>query len=166
MYAPYFGLDISTLRKWFESQFTGGLTWNNFGDSWQFSHIIPLSYFDQANDEDLRLCWNFINLRIEPTVAAKPGEYRLDTLGAKNYFTSLYEQTGYPIAKELEHKLTRIEEKEVNSSLAQQSFLAEHKDYLSQIKNYAAFQFELLNHGQSIEDINKEVALLNKNVQP
>jgi hypothetical protein len=62
-YAPYFGLDIETLRKWFELQFTDELTWDNFGKAWQFDHIIPATYFDYSNENDLQLCWSFINIR-------------------------------------------------------------------------------------------------------
>ncbi|MCR6720231.1 MAG: hypothetical protein NVV59_07985 [Chitinophagaceae bacterium] len=88
-YAPYFGLDITSMRKWFEQQFTGELTWNNFGDQWQFTHIMPLYLFDHENDDDLRLCWNFINLRVEPTFPAKPAENRLSLLAAKVYFEGI-----------------------------------------------------------------------------
>src|SRR4030095_7188418 len=60
-YAPYFGLDISNLRKWFELQFSPEMSWDNFGKAWQFEHIIPAAYFDFSNDEELKLCWSFIN---------------------------------------------------------------------------------------------------------
>ena len=43
-YAPYFGLDIDTLRKWLESQFMEGIDWDGFGKDWQFEHIIPVTY--------------------------------------------------------------------------------------------------------------------------
>ncbi|MFI5132361.1 MAG: hypothetical protein ACHQFX_20330, partial [Chitinophagales bacterium] len=45
LYAPYFGLDIENLRKWFEMQFSDNIAWGDFGKKWQFDHIIPVTYF-------------------------------------------------------------------------------------------------------------------------
>lgn len=163
-YAPYFGLDIENIRNWFECQFTGDLDWNNFGKQWQFDHIIPVTYFDHEIDEELRLCWNFINLRIEPFELNKSRGGRLDVLGAKSYFNELYAKTGYPLAKALKDKLDRIELLEFVSSEPQQRFLIEHKEYLVHIENYSMFEFELLNHGRSIEEIKKEMAFFKKNI--
>src|SRR6188474_3101936 len=60
-YAWYFGLSIDQFRNWIEIQFTEGLSWENFGSAWQFDHVIPVAYFDFSLEEDLLLCWNFIN---------------------------------------------------------------------------------------------------------
>jgi len=163
-YAPYFGLDIENIRKWFEYQFTDDLNWNNFGKQWQFDHIIPVNYFDQAIEEELRLCWNFINLRIELFQPNKNRGSRLDILGAKSYFSDLYLKTGYPVAKALKDKLDRLELAELVSSEPQQRFLAEHREYLVHIENYSVFEFELLNHGRSIEEVKKEMAFFKKNI--
>lgn len=164
-YAPYFGLDIENIRRWFEYQFTNDLTWENFAKKWQFDHILPVTYFDHSLDEELRLCWNFTNLRIEPFQLNKDGGNRLDVLGARAYFEELYLKTGYPITKALADKIVRIELSEFISSLPQQTFLAKHKEYLSQIENYSTFEFELLNHGRSLEEVEKEVAFLKKNIK-
>jgi hypothetical protein len=164
-YAPYFGLDIENIRKWFEYQFTEGLNWENFAKRWQFGHIIPVAYFDHSIEEELRLCWNFTNLRVEPFQLTKNRGNRIDILGAKSYFNELYEKTGYPITKALRDKIARIELSELLSSESQQKFLAEQKEYLSHIENYSIFEFELLNRGRSIEDINKEITFLQKNIQ-
>lgn len=64
-YAPYFGLNIVKFRQWIEIQFTGELNWENFGAAWQFEHIVPLAYFDFSIEDDMHLCWNFINIRVE-----------------------------------------------------------------------------------------------------
>jgi len=162
-YAPYFGLDIQNMRKWFEYQFTEDLGWNNFGKKWQFEHIIPVNYFDQTNEEELRLCWNFINLRIEPFHPSNNRGGRLDILGAKAYFSDLYLKTGYPLAKALKDKIARLELETVGSE-PQQRFLAEHREYLVHIENYSIFEFELLNHGRSIEEVKKEMAFFKKNI--
>ena len=164
-YAPYFGLDIENIRKWFESQFTDSLNWVTFAKAWQFNHIIPVIYFDHSLDEELRLCWNFTNLRVEPFELTRDSGSRLDVLGARSYFDELYLKTGYPITKALRDKIARIESSEFISSTPQQNFLAGHKEYLEQIQNYSAFEFELLNHGRSLEEVEKEIAFLKKNTQ-
>ncbi len=162
-YAPFFGLDINTIREWFACQFTEGLGWENFGKAWQFEHVLPLTYFNHAEEEDLRLCWNFLNLRVEPLEGQGNKAHRLDLLGAGRYFAEVYAQTGYPVAGALLQKVKQIEEEECQNAAPQQAFLQGHKDYLGQLGNYSAFEFELLNHGRSLEEVNKEAAMLRKN---
>jgi hypothetical protein len=164
-YAPYFGLDIENIRKWFEYQFTENLNWENFAKNWQFDHIIPVAYFDHSVEEELRLCWNFTNLRVEPLQLNEKRGSRIDLLGAKAYFSELFLRTGYPTAKALRDKIARIELSELMSSESQLKFLADQKDYLAHIEDYSVFAFELLNRGRSIEDVNKEIIFLQKNVQ-
>lgn len=163
LYAPYFGLDIENIRKWFEYQFSKGLSWENFAKEWQFDHIIPVVYFDHSSDKELRLCWNFINLRVEPLQLNKNRGSRIDVLGAKSYFDEIHLKTGYSMAKALRNKITEIELSELASSEPQQKFLADHKEYLEHIENYSVFEFELLNNGRSIDEVNKEIAFLKKN---
>src|SRR6185503_16184229 len=64
-YAPYFGLDIKNMRLWLEYQFTEKQGWDNFGKLWQLDHIIPVTYFDHSQEDELKMCWNFTNLRVE-----------------------------------------------------------------------------------------------------
>lgn len=161
-YAPYFGLDIKNIRTWFEYQFSEGYNWDNFGKSWQFDHIVPVVYFDQSIEEDLKLCWNFTNLRVEPLQLSKNRGNRIDVLGAKAYFDDLFLKTGYPITKALSEKITRIEISQIASSLPQQKFLLEKKEYLSHIENYSFFEFELLNLGRSVKEVEDEISLLKK----
>ncbi len=163
-YAPYFGLDIENIRKWFEYQFTSDLDWNNFAKKWQFDHIIPVTYFDHSVEEELRLCWNFTNLRAVPLQFKKERGNGFDVLGARSYFKELYLKTGYPVTKALKDKIDRIELSKFLGSEPQQRFLAEHKDYLVQIEDYSIFEFELLNHGRSVEDVEKEMAFFKKNI--
>lgn len=164
-YAPYFGLDIENIRKWFEYQFSDRLTWSNFAKEWQFDHVIPVVYFDSSQDEELRLCWNFTNLRVEPLQYSKPSGSRLDVLGAKAYFDELYEKTGYPVAKHLKDKILKLEMAEFLSSEPQQRFLAERKQYMARIANFSEPEFELLNRGRSIDEAAKELGFLKKNIQ-
>jgi len=155
-YAPYFGLDIKTLREWFETQFEKEMEWENFGRNWQFEHIIPVIYFDFSEENDLKLCWNFTNLRVEPVQFNKNRGNRVDVLAAKAYFKKLYEKTEYKPCLKLLEKIDRIELSELINSEKQFFFINKYQHFLELIENYSEFEFELLNRGRSIEEVNKE----------
>ena len=107
-YAPYFGLDIENMRLWFEFQFNDELNWTNFGEKWQFDHIIPVTYFDFSNEEELKMCWNFTNLRVEHIKHGKDRGKRLDLIHAREYFREMYETTGFEICLKLLQKIDSI----------------------------------------------------------
>ncbi len=163
-YAPYFGLDIENIRKWFACQFTKYLNWDNFGTIWQFEHVIPVIYFDHSIEEELKLCWNFINIRVDALENGK-NKAPLEILGAKTYFAELYSATGFPVAKLLGDKLINIEEKQKKPPESQKQFLIQRIEYLEKIRDYSVFEFELLNHGRTIPEIEKELAFLQKNMR-
>jgi DNA-binding transcriptional MerR regulator len=50
-------------RRHLESQFTRGITWENYGTHWHVDHIIPCKAFDHGNPAQVRQCWHFTNLR-------------------------------------------------------------------------------------------------------
>lgn len=161
-YAPYFGLDIANMRLWFEYQFETELGWDNFGKEWQFDHIIPVTYFDFTEEQELKMCWNFTNIRVERIQKNKDSGARLDVLAAKGYFKRLLEETGYPICKKILNKIDQIELSEFVSTDAQRNFITTHKEYLQIIGTYSAFEFELLNIGRTIDEVNKEIAIIKK----
>jgi hypothetical protein len=156
-YAPYFGLDIEHMRKWFEFQFTEALSWSNFGKMWQFDHIVPVAYFDGNIDQDLKLCWNFTNLRVESFQKNKERGQRLDVLAAKEYFEDLYRTTSYPICKKMLDKIETIKLSELLATKPQKEFLTQNKDYLDFIRDYSSLEFELLNRGRTMEEVRKEM---------
>ena len=162
LYAPYFGLDIENIRKWFETQFENGIGWNDFAKKWQFDHIIPVTFFDSSNEAELKLCWNFTNIRIEQFQRNKDRGNRLDVLAARGYFEELYKKTLYEPCRKLLEKIEKIELSEMISSEKQQTFIIENRPYLDIIENYSAFEFELLNRGRSINEVKKEIAFLKK----
>lgn len=161
-YAPYFGLDIENIRLWFEYQFPEGTGWNDFATKWQFDHVIPVTYFDFSKEEDLKLCWNFINIRVEYFQGNKDKGNRVDVLGAKNYFRQLYNATANSTALKLIKKIDEIELSEMISTEGQKQFLKEKEGYLKLIEGYSAFEFEMINRGRSLEDIEKEMTILKK----
>ncbi len=161
-YAPYFGLDIKSLRQWFEYQFLKGESWESFGKQWQFDHIIPVANFDYSLKEDLRLCWNFTNIRVEHFQLNKNRGHRLDVLAAKSYFQELYETTQYPVCLQLLKKIESLELSEFLSTAAQQSFIKDHEDYLKMIAGYSNFEFELLNRGRTVAQVREDIEFLKK----
>jgi hypothetical protein len=161
-YAPYFGLDITNMRRWFEQQFTNGLNWDNFGTEWQFSHVIPVTYFDFEVDEDLKMCWNFLNLHVERIQKNQDGSRKLELLVAKRYFAELFLETDDPICEKLLQKINEIEQSTLVDTDAAVNFINTHQPYLKAIANYSPFEFELLNMGKSVEDVNNEVAIIKK----
>ncbi len=161
-YAPYFALDIENIRKWFEVQLDPGVGWADFGGKWQFDHIIPVTYFDFSNEVDLKMCWNFTNIRVEQFQRNKDRGNRLDVLAAKRYFNELYKATNYPPCLKLLNKIDEIELTEIVSSEKQKQFIIEFRGYLDMIENYSAFEFELLNRGRTINEVNKEIGFLKK----
>jgi hypothetical protein len=48
------------------------------------------------------------------------------------------------------------------SSEKQQAFIIENRPFLEMIENYSEFEFELLNRGRNINEVEKEIAFLKK----
>jgi hypothetical protein len=159
-YAPFFGLDIENLRKWFELQFEPGIGWEDFGKKWQFDHIIPVTLFDFANEEELKMCWSFVNLRVEnlPNDKGKG----LDIPFARAFFQEVYTNTFFYTSQKLLAKIDKIEHSETVSHEKQLHFIKTNKSYLDMIQNYSSFEFEMLNSGRGIDEVKKEVEFLKK----
>lgn len=161
-YAPYFGLDIENLRKWFEYQFSSSDSWESFAKTWQFDHIIPVTFFDFSNRSELSLCWNFTNLRVEHVQRNKDRSNRLDVLASRTYFQELFDKTNYEPCLKMLNKIDALGISEIISSSSQQDFILQHRDYLDIIKNYSSFEFELLNSGRAASEVTKEINFLKK----
>lgn len=161
-YAPYFGLDIETLRNWFELQFTEELHWNNFGQAWQFEHIIPTSYFDYTNEDDLRLCWNFINLRVERVAPDKTGGTRMDLFSVKAYFSRLYNKTGISICKKMIERIESIEALHLINNPVLEHFVLENKSRFENILTLTDEEFNRLNQNNTVEELLLEREILRK----
>jgi len=162
VYAPYFGLDIYNFRKWIEAQFDKTLNWDNFSASWQFDHIIPLTYFSFQAEEDLRLCWNFINIRVEKIEIEEKETTRIDVLAAKRYFETLYNYTRYPLCQKMVAKIKQIELSEFKGSDKLISFIQENKSYLETIFSFTSYEFDKLNERVPLTEILAEIELLKK----
>lgn len=161
-YAPYFGLDIENLRLWFELQFTEGINWDNFGKAWQFDHIVPTTYFDYSKEEDLVLCWNFINIRIERTDTDNSGTNRIEELAVKSYFRNLYEKTGFSLCQKMLEKIEAIESDAQHGNSAIERFMIDNKDKLENITTLIPEEFNRLNKGNTVEELLLEREILRK----
>ncbi len=57
------GCKMDYMRKWLEINFEDGFTWENHGKVWHIDHIIPVSFYDLTNEENLLKCFNWSNVR-------------------------------------------------------------------------------------------------------
>jgi len=58
------GCSVEYLIQHLESQFTDGMTWDNYGlHGWHIDHIIPCSSFDLTKEEEQRKCFHYTNLQ-------------------------------------------------------------------------------------------------------
>lgn len=161
-YAAYFGLDIETLRNWFEIQFTEGLSWDSFGKNWQFGHVLSTNYFDYSKEEDLKLCWNFINLRVEKLDTEGDSTDKLEELAVKAYFKNLYEHTGFSVCRKMLEKIEQIEEGGRLPIAGLGSFIRENKERLENMGSLDPETFNRLNRGNSLEELLLEREILIK----
>lgn len=56
------GCSTDKLRQHLEKQFTGGMSWENYGE-WHVDHIIPCANFDFTKESDQRECFHYTNLQ-------------------------------------------------------------------------------------------------------
>ncbi len=159
-YAPYFGLDVKTLKEWVEKQFVADMKWSSYSRNWQISQYIPVQYFNFSKDYDLKLCWNYMNLKVEPI--GKPDNMGFNPSALARYFETLFSITQLTPAKLLANKAKDIEREQIVLAPQVELFL---KDQLAELRvkeNYGAYEFELLNNGSSLPDVQKEIEILQK----
>jgi len=56
---------LEELQICLEKQWTGGMTWQNYGSAWHIDHRIPISAFNFSKPEhlDFKRCWALSNLQ-------------------------------------------------------------------------------------------------------
>ena len=163
VYAPYFGLSIEDFRIWISLQFTSVLNWENFADTWQFDHIVPISYFNFNNEEDLKLCWNFINIRVEVNDINKIGANTIDVLTAQPYFERLYQKTGYEMCNRMLVKIKSIQENNIQNEPVLESFIRDNKQKFELLSTLNSEDYYRLNKGGILlDDLILEKSILKK----
>jgi hypothetical protein len=161
-YARYFGLDIDFFREWIALQLKDGLSWDNFAEKWQFDHIVPVAYFDFTNEEDLLLCWNFINIRVERIEHNKVRGNRIDVMGVRTYFEDLYNRTKYPFCTRMLEKIRTIEVANIEGNKELEAFIIKNQSYFEQIALFDQVDFQRLNDGVSFKSVLAEKELVRK----
>ena len=161
-YAPYFGLDIPYFRKWLELQFDEEMNWNNFSQSWQFDHIVPLGYFSFKEEKDLRLCWNFTNIRAEKLEKGAKSTQTGSILAAKAHFVALWEATNYSICRKMIERIEVVEEQQKTISEALRGFLLNNKERIDLLATLTQAEYASLHKGTELRQILEEREFLKK----
>jgi hypothetical protein len=152
-YAPYFGLDCQNFRNWIALQFDSSLSWQNFSIAWQIDHILPINYFDLSDENELRLCWNFINIRAKKIKKGQKKGENEDILAAIPYFQKIHVATKNKIAEQLLQKITAIQPAS-NKILDQQiTFLSSNQSLIETLSSFSSPDFDQLNAGTSIQEV-------------
>ena len=58
------GCSVENFKKYIESLWKPGMSWNNWGNSkgkWQIDHVIPCMAFNLINSEEQKRCFNYKN---------------------------------------------------------------------------------------------------------
>lgn len=162
MYAPFFGIHIAGFRQWIALHFAKGMSWDNFGTLWQFDHIIPVTHFDFNDDNDMTLCWNFVNIRIDGIETSKNKSAGLDILNTQAYFEALHQATGWHIISQLLKKLEQIGAVETKEITHLAAFINHHKTLLNHLSGFDAHDFLRINQGDALEELLAEKALFSR----
>jgi hypothetical protein len=161
-YGTFFGLDIQTLREWFSLQFSDQISWDNYGKAWQFEHIIPSTYFNFTDENDLKRCWSFINMRVQPLDEDGQPSASLNLLAARAYFQQLLDRSGLTICATMLEKIKEIETEVMEVSESQYTFLAEYKETIEQLQTLDTIEMDKLNRGATLKDLLLEREILKK----
>jgi len=57
----YFSCDINLFVKWLQYCFSDNMSFENHGSYWHLDHVIPVSLFNLNNDNELKLCFHYLN---------------------------------------------------------------------------------------------------------
>jgi hypothetical protein len=64
--AALLGCSYDFFKSYIESKFTGSMSWDNWGEVWELDHIQPVASFDQEDEAQRKLCWNWQNFQPLP----------------------------------------------------------------------------------------------------
>ena len=57
------GCSHSFFKNWITHQLYGNMTKRNYGSVWQIDHCLPIPSFNLLDENDMKECFNWINLR-------------------------------------------------------------------------------------------------------
>jgi len=61
-FLQYLGTSPKEFRVFVQKRLQPEFTLSNHGKVWVLDHVAPLFLFDQTSEDDLAVCWNFINV--------------------------------------------------------------------------------------------------------
>jgi len=59
----YVGCTTEELKEYIESLMTNKMKWDNYGKIWEIDHIMPCSSIDHTDQQQVKRCWHYTNLR-------------------------------------------------------------------------------------------------------
>lgn len=157
-YAPFFGLDARQLREWIAIQFKEGMNWDNFSTHWYFGHVLSPSFFHFEQEEDMKLCWNFLNICVMDKQAG--GAEHSELFQAKAYYQQIVAASGSPVGEAMLNRIAEVEKTAGMYTETRLQFIQTHKTYINTLSELDAWQFEQLNNGTGLEQVLKEKELL------
>ena len=160
-YAPFFGIEIEGFRSWIASQFDDTMNWENFSKAWQLDHVVPVAYFNLTDESELRLCWSFINIRVEKLNATFK-THKPDVHGTRLYFEALYQHTGLQLCRQMITKISTIQLQEMLPNATQLLLIKDKANDLQKMEDFSVYEFERLNTGDTVNTLIAERALVNK----
>ncbi len=160
-YAPYFRLTSTEMKKWIEVQFHGEMNWDNFGKVWNLTQRVPAHLFNLLNEQDLSLCWHFINQTVQ-RVGENQITSTISLLGSKYFYTKLYESTQFPKCSEMILKITALEKSHSETLKASETFILENRAMINQFNELDGEDFLRLNKGTDLQSILLEKELIKK----
>ena len=161
-YAPFFGIGIKGFKQWIEIQFDVNTEWRNFGKNWRLDHIIPVEYFDFDREEDMKLCWSFINIQVKKISGVSSEGIGVDLICAKAHFEKLYNKTGFGLCSKMVSRIEEIEK--LQQSVVQKLgvFLKANELNINTTSCFSSYEYDQLNSGISLEEIMAEKEVLKK----
>ena len=158
-YAPYFGLSRSDLREWVSLQFSPDQDWGNFGKNWQFEHIIPVSWFNTDAEEELKACWNFLNIKVASTENTGG---QSDLLFALDYFQKLFQETNFNGCLFYINKVKTILAKQSTKSLSIIQFIQRKHADLEALRGFTHEEYQYYLETNSVKTVLTEREILKK----
>jgi hypothetical protein len=108
----YLECSIDCLKTYLEKQFSNHMSWDNKGSYWEIDHVIPVSKFNLANNEHVKVCFHWCNLRPIPETENKAKFNKIDYVALNNHMTycSVYaKQNDLPFKNILDFYIQNIQ---------------------------------------------------------
>ncbi|MEO6583250.1 MAG: hypothetical protein ABIO05_02940 [Ferruginibacter sp.] len=156
-YAPYFALNATLLKEWLQSQFHKGINWDNFAEKWHLNNVVSPIHFDLNVKDDKKLCWNFINIKVQEN-----DQSGLSEIGARSYFNKMYKATGYIFCLKMLDKLTHLEGESKTQTDISAAFILKNAQDIETIATLSETTLQRINKGVSLHEIRMENEIIKK----